>query len=158
MKHLGGVGLGGVTICVLSSIMLNTGDIHEIVPLSRKGDVAKIDLRIADLAKEKLPGLNLDVTASNFGKADAQSKPEDIAAGIVHMVIENICQAGILASMSTGIKEYILIGGLTKFFECRQIIEDFKSLWDVKVTIPEYSDYATAIGAVIAPDAEKEEI
>lgn len=158
MKHLGGVGLGGGTICGLSSIMLNTGDIQEIVPLSRKGDVAKIDLRIADLAKEKLPGLNLDVTASNFGKADAQSKPEDIAAGIVHMVIENICQAGILASMSTGIKDYILIGGLTKFFECRQIIEDFKSLWDVKITIPEYSDYATAIGSVIAPDSEKEEI
>lgn len=66
MKHLGGVGLGGGTICGLSSIMLNTGDIHEIVPLSRKGDVAKIDLRIADLAKEKLPGLNLDVTASNL--------------------------------------------------------------------------------------------
>ena len=158
MKHLGGVGLGGGTICGLSSIILNTGDIHEIVPLSRKGDVAKIDLRIGDLAKEKLPGLNLDVTASNFGKADAQSKPEDIAAGIVHMVIENICQAGILASRNTGIKDYILIGGLTKFFECRQIIEDFKSLWDVKITIPEYSDYATAIGAVIAPDAEKEEI
>ena len=55
-------------------------------------------------------------------------------------------------------RDYILIGGLTKFFECRQIIEDFKSLWDVKITIPEYSDYATAIGAVIAPDAEKEEI
>ena len=158
MKHLGGVGLGGGTICGLSSIMLNTGDIHEIVPLSRKGDVTKIDLRIGDLAKEKLPGLNLDVTASNFGKADAQSKPEDIAAGIVHMVIENICQAGILASVNTGIKDYILIGGLTKFFECRQIIEDFKSLWDVKISIPEYSDYATAIGSVIAPDSEKEEI
>ena len=27
-----------------------------------------------------------------------------------------------------------------------------------RITIPEYSDYATAIGAVIAPDAEKEEI
>ena len=158
MKHLGGVGLGGGTICGLSTIMLNTGDIHEIVPLSRKGDVTKIDLRIGDLAKEKLPGLNLDVTASNFGKADAQSKPEDIAAGIVHMVIENICQAGILASVNTGIKDYILIGGLTKFFECRQIIEDFKSLWDVKISIPEYSDYATAIGSVIAPDSEKADI
>lgn len=74
------------------------------------------------------------------------------------MVIENICQAGILASVNTGIKDYILIGGLTRFFECRQIIEDFKSLWDVKISIPEYSDYATAIGSVIAPDSEKEEI
>ena len=118
----------------------------------------KADFHSDKYWKWLLHGLNLDVTASNFGKADAQSKPEDIAAGIVHMVIENICQAGILASRNTGIKDYILIGGLTKFFECRQIIEDFKSLWDVKVTIPEYSDYATAIGAVIAPDAEKEEI
>lgn len=152
MKHLGGVGLGGGTICGLSAIALNTDDIREIAALSQKGNVANIDLRIADLSKEKLPGLNLDVTASNFGKADAQSKPEDIAAGIVHMVIENICQAAILASVHTGIKDYLLIGGLTKFFECQQISEAFKSLWDVEITIPKYSDYATAIGAVIAAD------
>lgn len=150
MKHLGGVGLGGGTICGLSAVALNTDDIHEIAALSRRGDVAQIDLRIGDLAKEKLPGLNLDVTASNFAKADAQSNPEDVAAGIVHMVIENICQTGILASAQTGIKDYILIGGLTKFFECQKIIEAFKSLWDVEITIPKYSDYATAIGAVIA--------
>lgn len=156
MKHLGGVGLGGGTICGLSSIMLNTSDIHEIAAMSRKGDVAKIDLRIGDLAREKLPGLNLDVTASNFGKADAQAKQEDIAAGIVHMVIENICQSAILASVNTGIKDYILIGGLTKFFECRQIIGAFRSLWDVEISIPEYSDYATAIGAVIAANQAQE--
>lgn len=150
MKHLGGVGLGGGTICGLAAVALNTEDIQEISDLSERGDVSRIDLRIGDLAKEKLPGLNLDVTASNFAKAEVQSKPEDVAAGIVHMVIENICQAGILASIHTGIKDYILIGGLTKFFECKQIIEAFKSLWDVEITIPEYSDYATAIGAVIA--------
>lgn len=156
MKHLGGVGLGGGTICGLSAVALNTDDIHEIAALSRRGDVAQIDLRIGDLAKEKLPGLNLDVTASNFAKADAQSKPEDVAAGIVHMVIENICQTGILASTQTGIKDYILIGGLTKFFECQKIIEAFKSLWDVEITIPKYSDYATAIGAVIAGNDGRE--
>lgn len=156
MKHLGGVGLGGGTICGLSSIMLNTDDIQEISALSAKGDVTQIDLRIADLTREKLPGLNLDVTASNFAKADAQSKPEDVAAGIIHMVIENVCQTAILASINTGIKDYILIGGLTKFFECRQIMGAFKSLWDVEITIPEYSDYATAIGAVIAANQAQE--
>ena len=66
------------------------------------------------------------------------------------MVLENICQTGILASAHMGIRDYILIGGLTRFFECRQIIEAFKSLWDVSISIPEYSDFATAIGAVIA--------
>lgn len=158
MKHLGGVGLGGGTIAGLSRLMLNTTEIEEVVELVEHGDVTKIDLRIADLAKEKLPGLNLDVTASNFAKADLQSKREDVAAGIVHMVIENICQAGILASVHTGIKDYILIGGLTRFFECHQIIKAFKSLWDVQLSIPEYSDYATAIGAVIAPEASCEGI
>ena len=150
MKHLGGVGLGGGTICGLSRVMLNTGDFREIAALSRKGKVSETDLRIADLSKEKLPGLALDVTASNFAKADAQVSLEDLAAGIVHMVLENICQTGILASLHMGIKDYILIGGLTKFFECRQITEAFKSLWDVNIGIPEHSDFATAIGAVIA--------
>ena len=156
MKHLGGVGLGGGTICGLSTVMLNTGDFNEIAAMSEKGDVAKIDLRIADLSKEKLPGLALDVTASNFAKADAQAKQEDLAAGIVHMVLENICQTGILASAHMGIKDYILIGGLTKFFECRQIIGAFKSLWDVNISIPEYSDFATAIGAVIGREQAQE--
>lgn len=159
MKHLGGVGLGGGTISGLSSIMLNTDDIHEIAEMSRKGDVGEIDLRIGDLAREKLPGLNLEVTASNFGKADAQCKQEDIAAGIVHMVLENVCQTAILASINTGIKDYLLIGGLTKFIECQELTKAFKNLWDVEISIPEYSDYATAIGAVIAADqAEKIEV
>lgn len=156
MKHLGGVGLGGGTISGLSSIMLNTNDIHEIAEMSRKGNVAEIDLRIGDLAKEKLPGLNLEVTASNFAKADAQSKQEDVAAGIVHLVLENVCQTAILASINTGIKDYLLIGGLTKFLECRELALAFKNLWDVEISIPEYSDYATAIGAVIAADQAKE--
>ena len=150
MKHLGGVGLGGGTICGLSRVMLNTGDFREIAALSKKGRVSEIDLRVADISREKLPGLALDVTASNFAKAGAQTRPEDLAAGIVHMVLENICQTGILASAHMGIRDYILIGGLTRFFECRQIIEAFKSLWDVSISIPEYSDFATAIGAVIA--------
>ncbi|MGN0384486.1 MAG: type II pantothenate kinase [Lachnospiraceae bacterium] len=156
MKHLGGVGLGGGTIIGLSSLLLNTNDIHEIAALSRKGDVAKIDLRIGDLAKKKLPGLNLDVTASNFGKADSGCKPEDVAAGVVHMVLENICQTAILASVSTGIKDYILIGGLTKFLECQEITEAFKSLWDVEISIPRYSDYATVIGAVLTANKSQE--
>ncbi len=152
MKHLGGVGLGGGTISGLSSIMLNTDDIHEIAEMSRKGNVAEIDLRIGDLAKEKLPGLNLEVTASNFGKADAQCKQEDIAAGIVHMVLENVCQTAILASVNTGIRDYLLIGGLTKFIECQELTKAFQMLWDVEISIPQYSDYATAIGAVIAAE------
>ena len=55
MKHLGGVGLGGGTICGLSSIILNTGISMRSSLCPEKGDVAKIDLRIGDLAKESSP-------------------------------------------------------------------------------------------------------
>ena len=126
--------------------------LFRVFPPLCQGDVGRIDLRIGDLAREKLPGLNLEVTASNFGKADAQCKQEDIAAGIVHMVLENVCQTAILASINTGIKDYLLIGGLTKFIECQELTKAFKNLWDVEISIPEYSDFATAIGAVIAAE------
>ena len=72
------------------------------------------------------------------------------------MVLENICQTAILASVSTGIKDYILIGGLTKFLECQEITEAFKSLWDVEISIPRYSDYATVIGAVLTANKSQE--
>ena len=150
MKHLGGVGLGGGTICGLSTIMLNTGDIHEIVPLSRKGDVTKIDLRIGDLAKEKLPGLNLDVTASNFGKADAQSKPEDIAAGIVHMVLQSIGQAAILSSLNSDVNDFVLIGNLTRMPQCAETFPNLEKMFGKRFLIPKYAEYRTAIGAALS--------
>lgn len=159
MIHLGGVGLGGGTIRGLSSIMLKTEDINKITALAEKGNVGNIDLRIGDITKEKYSGLNLDITASNFGKANTQSKKEDIAAGLIHLVLENICQAGILASRSTGIKDYILIGGLTQFSGCLEIIENFKSLWpDITIRIPKNAEYATVIGTVFVLDKTKEKV
>ncbi|MBQ4649787.1 MAG: type II pantothenate kinase [Firmicutes bacterium] len=149
--HLGGIGIGGGTMVGLSKLMLNTNDIEKIQELALKGNVGNIDLRIGDISKNPLPGLNLEVTASNFGKASSRASSEDIAAGIVHMVIESICQTAALISQGTNIKDFILIGALTNFPECAQVGNMIKTLFpDLNFIVPDDGEYGTAIGTALA--------
>ena len=150
-SHLGGIGIGGGTIIGLSKLMLNTNDVDKIQELALKGNVGNIDLRIGDISKNPLPGLDLDITASNFGKASSRATSEDVAAGIVHMVIESICQTAALIAQGTNIKDFILIGALTKFPECAQIGKMIKTLFpDYNFIVPEDGEYGTAIGTALA--------
>lgn len=150
-SHLGGIGIGGGTIVGLSKLMLNTNDIDKIQEMAAEGNVGKIDLRIGDISKEPLPGLDLDITASNFGKSSSRSTDEDKAAGIVHMVLESICQTAVLISQGTNLKDFVLIGNLTNFPEIEGICRMIKTMYpDVNFIVPEDGEFATAIGAALA--------
>ena len=149
--HLGGIGIGGGTIIGLSKMMLNTPDIDKIQEMAADGCVGKIDLRIGDISKEPLPGLDLDITASNFGKASSRATDEDKAAGIVHMVLESICQTAVLISQGTDLKDFVLIGSLTNFSELGYVCDMIKTMYpDVRFIVPEDGEFATAIGAALA--------
>ena len=149
--HLGGIGIGGGTIIGLSKLMLNTNDIDKIQDLASGGEVGHIDLRIGDISPKPLPGLNLEITASNFGKASSRATCEDKAAGIVHMVIESICQTAALISQGTNIKDFILIGALTNFPECEYVSSMIKTLFpDLNFLVPKDGEYGTAIGTALA--------
>ncbi|MGN1334346.1 MAG: type II pantothenate kinase [Anaerovoracaceae bacterium] len=149
--HLGGIGIGGGTIIGLSKLMLSTNDIDKIQELAAEGRVGNIDLRVGDISKDPLPGLNLEVTASNFGKASSRASCEDKAAGIVHMVIESICQTAALIAQGTGMKDFILIGALTNFPECEQVCRMIKTLFpDLNFIVPDDGEYGTAIGTALA--------
>ena len=150
-SHLGGIGIGGGTIVGLSKLMLNTNDIDKIQEMAAEGNVGKIDLRIGDISKEPLPGLDLDITASNFGKSSSRATDEDKAAGIVHMVLESICQTAVLISQGTNLKDFVLIGSLTNFPEIEGICRMIKTMYpDVNFIVPEDGEFATAIGAALA--------
>lgn len=151
LTHLGGIAIGGGTILGLSKLLLNTQDIESIQALSLQGDYKQIDLLIGDISKQPLPGLNLSVTAANFGKVEEMVSKEDIAAGIVHMVIENLCHTGTLIAQGMGVKEFILIGSLANFAECDYITKDCAELAGegVYFVIPEYAGFATSIGAAL---------
>ena len=149
--HLGGIGIGGGTIIGLSKLMLSTNDIEKIRDLAANGKVGNIDLRIGDISEEPLPGLDLEITASNFGRASSRASCEDKVAGIVHMVLETICQTAVLISQGTNVRDFVLIGNLIHFPECKHICEMIKTMYpDIHFIVPEAGEYGTAIGAALA--------
>ena len=113
IEHIGGIGIGGGTVLGLSKLLLKTQDIRQVVQLALKGDITNINLQIQDICNIPLPGLPLDATASTFGKADANSSQEDVALGIIYMVLQCIGQSVILAALNSDIRDFILIGNLT---------------------------------------------
>lgn len=149
--HLGGIGIGGGTITGLSKLMLSTNDVDKIQEMAQEGKVGNIDLRIGDISNKPLPGLDLEITASNFGKASSRASSEDKAAGIVHMVIETICQTAVLIANGNEIKDFVLIGNLINFPECWSVCDMIKVMYpDVNFIIPEDGEYGTAIGTALA--------
>ena len=149
IRHIGGLGVGGGTLLGLSRLLLKTQDIHLIAEMAQKGTLTNIDLQIQDICNRPLPDLPLDATASNFGKADGNASPEDIASGIIHMVLQSIGQAAFLASLNSSIKDFVLIGNLTQLPQCKEVFPKMEKMYGVRFLIPKYSEYRTAIGAAL---------
>lgn len=147
--HTGGIGVGGGTIIGLSSLLLKTQEINQIMDLASRGDLSNVDLQIRDISKEALPGLPLDATASNFGKVRSSVSEEDIAVGIINMVLQAIGKSAILSSLNSSINHFVLIGNLAKFPQCKGIFQSLESMFDVHFIIPDQAEYGTAIGAAL---------
>ncbi len=149
IRHIGGIGIGGGTLLGLSRLLLKTQEIHQVVEMARKGDITTIDLLIKDICNKPLPGLPLDATASNFGKAGANASAEDIAAGIIHMVLQSVGQSAVLSALNSDIRDFVLIGNLAKLPQCKEIFPKLEEMYQRRFRIPEYAEYRTAIGAAL---------
>ena len=149
MRHIGGIGVGGGTLAGLARIMLNTSDIAQVATLAKKGNDRNIDLTIGDISPQPLPGLPMDTTASNFARAQSDASKEDIAAGIIKMVLQSIGSAAWLASLGSDIRDFVLIGNLSLLPQCKEVFPALEKLYDIRFHIPKYSQYCTAIGAAL---------
>ena len=149
IKHIGGIGIGGGTLAGLSRIMLKTDDIKQIINLAKDGDISKINLLIGDISAKPLPGLPMTATASLFSNAKANASREDIAMGLIGMVLQSIGSATILSSLESGIKDFVMIGNLTLLPQCREVFPSMEKLYGVRFRIPKYSEFCTAIGAAL---------
>ena len=149
MEHIGGIGVGGGTLAGLARIMLNTSDIAQVAALAKKGNDLNIDLTIGDISPQPLPGLPMDTTASNFARAQSDASKEDIAAGIIKMVLQSIGSAAWLASLGSDIHDFVLIGNLSLLPQCKEVFPALEKLYDIRFHIPKYSQYCTAIGAAL---------
>lgn len=149
IEHIGGIGVGGGTLAGLSRIMLKTSDVKQVSTLAMQGDISKVNLLIGDISKGPLPGLPMTATASLFGNATSDLSKEDIALGIIHMVLQSIGSASVLAALNGNIREFVLIGNLSLLPQCRTVFPLMERHYGVHFRIPKYSEFCTAIGAAL---------
>lgn len=155
IRHIGGIGIGGGTLQGLARVMLNTRDPKQIETLAKQGNIHNINLLIGDISKHPLPGLPMDATASLFSKAQYDAPKEDIALGIVYMVLQAIGSAAILSALNSGIKDFVLIGNLTLWPQCKDIYPMLEKFYKVRFHIPEYAEFCTAIGAALSYSSKR---
>ena len=147
---MGGMGIGGGTLQGLSRLLLKTHDIHQVAELASRGDVTRVNLQIGDICNKALPDLPVNATASLFGKTDSNASQEDIACGVIYMVLQTIGGAAVLAALNSPIKDFVLIGNLAQLPQCREVFPKMEDIYHVRFHIPLYAEYRTAIGAALA--------
>ena len=152
VRHIGGIGIGGGTLSGLSRLLLQTDNINEIIALANKGDISRINLQIKDISTSPLPGLPMDATASLFANAQANVSREDIALGLIGLVLQSIGSATILSSLNSDIRDFVLIGNLSLLPQCELLFPVMEKIYDVRFIIPKNSEYCTAIGAALQAD------
>ena len=150
MRHIGGIGIGGGTLAGLARLLLNTSDIKTVSALAMQGDIKNVNLLIGDISAEPLPGLPVDATASILAKAQSDATKEDIAVGIIIMVLQTIGSAAWLSSRDSDIRDFVLIGNLSLLPQCKDVFPALEKLYDIRFHIPKYSQYCTAIGAALS--------
>ena len=151
IQHIGGIGMGGGTLQGLARLLLGTSDIDRVVEMARQGDISRINLHIGDISPVRLEGLPLHATASLFGKArHGDASANDIAKGLICMVLETIGSCAVLSQRESGINDFVLIGNLTRLPECGTVFPMMEDLYGVRFHIPEHAEYRTAIGAALA--------
>ena len=152
VRHIGGIGIGGGTLSGLSRLLLQTDNINEIIALANKGDISRINLQIKDISTSPLPGLPLNATASLFANAQANASREDIALGLIGLVLQSIGSATILSALNSDIRDFVLIGNLSLLPQCELLFPVMEKIYDVRFIIPKNSEYCTAIGAALQAD------
>ena len=152
IEYLGGTGVGGGTLVGLSRKILGVDTIEHIEQLCEGGDLGNVDLRICDISSQNMyPGVNCDLTASNFGKLSDLANKHDIALGIVNMVAETIGMMAIFAARSYHLDQIVLTGNLTALAPIREVFHKMEQSFGIKFMIPENAQYGTVIGAALCP-------
>lgn len=149
IEHIGGTGIGGGTLQGLSRLLLSTSDIRQVLALAMRGNLSNVNLLIGDISRKPLPGLPMEATASLFGKVASNASQEDIAQGLIFMVLQSIGSAAVLSSAGSDIRDFVLIGNLTLLPQCKEVYPAMEKLYGVRYHIPKYSEFCTAIGAAL---------
>lgn len=148
VDHILGSGMGGGTLLGLARCLIGTRDIHRFSALAEGGDLSHIDLTVADISHSDI-GLGKDVTASNFGKVIDRPADEDLALGITNLVFQSIGVMAVALAKNCQTKKVIFTGNMTQLNKGCESLRAVADLYGYTFIIPEYAEYATAIGAAL---------
>ena len=107
VRHLGGTGVGGGTLCGLCRHLAGTSDFKEIENLASQGRYSAVDLTIADVSPTAIDTLNAELTAANFAKLTSEPSPADLAAGAVNMVLQSIGSMAVFLASSALFESFV---------------------------------------------------
>lgn len=148
--HIGGSGIGAATLEGLSMLILNQRDPDILSDFASSGNLANVDLIMADVSKDTLSFLPMDATAAHFGKLSAETPPQDIARSIINMIFQTIALFAVFLGRSMGITDIVLTGGLTTMEQAKKDFGAVGGLYGFNFIIPEHAVFATAIGACMS--------
>ncbi len=148
--HIGGIGLGGGTLCGLGSLLLGENNVYVIADLAEIGRLGVVDLMVSDICCKETDTLPLWLTASNFGKLDSNPSKGDIALGLINMVFQAVCKVAVFACQNTAIRDIVLTGTLACMAQTKTIFKQLGKFYGVNFIIPENPAFVTALGAIIA--------
>jgi type II pantothenate kinase len=148
VRHLGGTGIGGGTLLGLGKLLLGRSSIESLLELASRGSSDNLDLKVGDIVGGPVGKLDVNATASNFGKLVDDARLEDIAAALVNMVGQVIGVTSLFAAKSVGLEDKIvLVGGLASYEQIVEAIKKPIKLFGGSLIVPEDPQYATALGA-----------
>jgi len=145
-SHVAGTGVGAGTMEGLSSLLFSVSSGRKIARLAGKGDLRNVDKKIGDV--RMLPNdPDAALTMANFGNLKHKPAREDLAAGVVNLVLETVGTVSALAAVSHHVRDIVVIGGIAKLPQAEATLETVGRLYDVHFMIPENPQFGTAIGA-----------
>ena len=144
--HIGGTGVGSGTLRGISKKMFGTTDLREFFELAGQGNRLTVDITIGDLfsGTDTLPQ---DLTASNLAKASDDATKADWAMALINTVMEVAGSHAALACNGYNVKNVVITGGISQTQIAKVVYDGFTKLYKLNYVIPEYSGFATAIGA-----------
>jgi len=151
VEHLGGTGIGGGTMVGLGKLLLNKDKATTILKRARSGDVSRVNLLVQDIVGGPIGRIPANATASNFGKVGDDTRPQDVALGLVIMISEIIVTLTYFAAKQKSLEnDIVFVGRLPsqELFSDR-LSQTLETLGG-RCVIPLNALYATAIGAAKA--------
>ncbi len=150
ITHFGGTGVGGGCLLGLAKHILNINTLKTLEAMAEKGDLKKVDLTVGDIAGGPVGTVPADATASNFGKINEDSSDEDRALAVINLIAETLLVMSTFAARACSYETIVLTGKLVKVKKLVDIMKDRGKMFGVKLIVPKYAEYATAIGAAVS--------